>query len=273
MVSAQKNFGISVGGALLLHVLLVVLMVFGINHPVVKSIPLTAEIWSETGLESAAPKPVVDPVPPPPPPPPPPTPSVSNQIVIPPPSEPVKPVLESSIHADISVKIPSLKTLQQEQMVVRPKQKEVHKLTLKQKLEEDLKQQQLAAHQEEQLEQLKKLAEQEAQNDQAKVQSEVLRGQKMASIERYKQLIIQKIKNNTQVPEQAGAGIFLEVELTVLPTGELLMPIKIVKASSNPAYDQAVLDGIISSQPFPLPDDVELRREFRKTYLRIKNEH
>jgi colicin import membrane protein len=264
MVSAQKNFGISVGGALLLHLLLLVLIVFGMNHPVINSTPLTAEIWSETGLESAAPKPIIAPAPPPPPP-------APSAVVIPPP-EPVKPMVESPPHVDIAVKIPPLKIVQQEQ-AVHPEKKAILKRPLKQKLAEDLKQQQFEAHQEEQLDQLKEQADQEAKNDQAKIQSEALRGKKMTLIERYKQLIIQKIKNNTQVPEQVDAGVFLEVELTVLPTGEVMMPIKIIKASSNPAYDQAVLAGINRSQPLPLPDDVELRREFRKTYLRIKHEH
>ena len=273
MVSAHKNLGVSVGGALLLHVLLVFLLVFGVTHPVITSTPLTAEIWSETGSESAAPKPVIAPNPPTPPPPPPP--AASSPMVIPPPELAKPMVAENPPHADIAIKIPPLKTIQQEQVPVpvQQKKKEVQKRSLKQKLLDDLKQQQFEAHQEEQLDRLKEQANQEAQNEQAKVQSEVIQGKKMSLLERYKQLIIQKIKNNTQVPEPVGSGVVLEVELTVLPTGEVVMPIKVIKASSNPAYDRAVFDGIARSQPLPLPDDVELRREFRKTYLRIKNEH
>ncbi|NDU91248.1 MAG: TonB C-terminal domain-containing protein, partial [Ferrovum sp.] len=95
---------------------------------------------------------------------------------------------------------------------------------------------------------------------------------KAALIDRYKLAIISKIRGNTEVPEGVPSGTTLEVDLTVLPTGEVMMPVKIVKSSGNAFYDQAVVRGIMRSQPLPLPTEPELRREFRVTHLQLKHE-
>ena len=91
-------------------------------------------------------------------------------------------------------------------------------------------------------------------------------------IDRYKLAIINKIRGNTEVPEGVENGTTLEVDLTVLPTGEGMMPVKIVRSSGNALYDQAVVRGIMRSQPLPLPAEPELRREFRVTHLQLKHE-
>ena len=58
----------------------------------------------------------------------------------------------------------------------------------------------------------------------------------------------------------------------VLPTGEVLEPILIVKSSGNKAYDEAVERGIIRSQPLPLPEDPELWQQFRELRLPFTHE-
>lgn len=142
----------------------------------------------------------------------------------------------------------------------------------KRELEQEARQMKADALREQLADEAAQSARDEARRDQAARLALKAHAAQAALIDRYKQAIIRKIRNNTQVPNGVPDGIALEVDLTVLPTGEVLMPVRIVKPSVSPAYDRAVIQGIMRSQPLPLPDDPDLRREFRTTHLQLKHE-
>ncbi len=136
---------------------------------------------------------------------------------------------------------------------------------------EQIRQQRAEAVKEQQQEDARR-AQQVAQHKKAAQLAKAAQDAKAALIDRYKLALINKIRGNTAVPVGVPSGTTLEVDLAVLPTGEVMMPVKIVKPSGNPLYDQAVVRGIMRSQPLPLPAEPELRREFRVTHLQLKHE-
>ena len=237
--------------AITVHVLFVMVLVFGVawQHQVVA--PVEAELWSELPAAATVTKPPVPQPAPAPAPPPPPAP--------PAPAQPVTPPTPSA--ADIALK--------------KKKEKELEAQKQAQKREravaEQIRQQRAEAVKEQQQEDARR-AQQEAQRKKAAQLAKAAQEAKAALIDRYKLAIINKIRGNTEVPEGVPSGTILEVDLTVLPTGEVMMPVKIVKSSGNTLYDQAVVRGIMRSQPLPLPTEPELRREFRVTHLQLKHE-
>ncbi len=224
--------------AILVHVLFVMVLVFGVAWQHQVSAPVEAELWSD--IPSAAK--VTTPVPPP-----------AQVKDIPPPGKPaaaVKSVPQPPSAADISLK----------------KKKEQERV-----LAEQIHQQRVEALKEQQQDNARRAEESERRNKAAQL-AKVAQAGKASLIDQYKLAIINKIRGNTEVPDGVENGTTLELDLTVLPTGEVLLPVKIVKPSGNPLYDQAVVRGIIRSQPLPLPTEPELRREFRVTHLQLKHE-
>ncbi len=155
----------------------------------------------------------------------------------------------------------------------KEKELEGKKQTQKQEraLADQIHQQRAEALKEQQQDDARRVQEQERRKKAAQL-AKAAQDAKAVLIDRFKLAIISKIRGNTEVPEGVNNGTTLEVDLTVLPTGEVLMPVKIVKPSGNPLYDQAVVRGIMRSQPLPLPTEPELRREFRVTHLQLKHE-
>ena len=233
--------------AVSVHILFVMVLVFGVawQHQVVA--PVEAELWSELPAPATVTKPPMpQPAPPPAPAPPPPAPA------------PVKPVQPAPPPAPSAADI-ALKKKQEKEL-------EAKKQTQKREraVADEIRQQRAEA--------LKEQQQEEAQRKKAAQLAKAAQEAKAALIDRYKLAIINKIRGNTEVPEGVPSGTTLEVDLTVLPTGEVMMPVRIVKSSGNALYDQAVVRGIMRSQPLPLPAEPELRREFRMTHLQLKHE-
>ncbi len=61
-----------------------------------------------------------------------------------------------------------------------------------------------------------------------------------------------KIKGNIIAPPDVGADVRVKFSVTVLPDGTV-MRMRLVRASSNKLYDDAVERAILKSQPLPLP--------------------
>ena len=72
-----------------------------------------------------------------------------------------------------------------------------------------------------------------------------------------------KIKRNIVEPRDLPTGIHGKFSITVLPGGSVLN-VRLVKASGNAAYDNAVERAILKSQPLPVPEDVTLFQKFRE---------
>ena len=72
-----------------------------------------------------------------------------------------------------------------------------------------------------------------------------------------------KIKRNIVEPRDLPPSIHGKFSITVLPGGSVLN-VRLVKASGNAAYDNAVERAILKSQPLPVPEDVTLFQKFRE---------
>ena len=256
--------------ALLVHALFVAILVFGVSwqrHP--DPAPLMAELWSDipkpaTVTEVTPPQPVT----PEPPAQPAPTPMLAPPRVEPTPAPPhpePKPALPATPSAaDIALKKKKEKAAQEAKRQADQQQREkILADQLRQERQDALKEERRDAALRADAEVRRRQAEQLAQN---------ARAAQAAAVDRYKLAIINKIRGNTEVPEGVQSGLTLEVDVTILPDGGVLEPVRIVKPSGDPRYDQAVLRGILRSQPLPLPSDVALRRLFRVTHLQIHHE-
>lgn len=263
--------------ALGVHGLFLAVLVVGVSwQRRVVSTPMQAELWSELPTPatsthvpppspnpepSEAAEPARPPSPAPPkvePPQPAPTPAPKAR---PAPAAAPPAAASSALKAEIALEKKKRQELEQ------------HKLALKRQkeLEEQLRQERAEAAQEKKQDDARR-AINEIRHERQVQLAQAVQAAKAAQIDRYKLAIINKIKNNTEVPEGVPNGTTLDVDLTILPTGEVLTPIKIVQSSGNAQYDQAVIRGIMRSQPLPLPPDMALRRDFRTTHLQLRHE-
>jgi len=94
--------------------------------------------------------------------------------------------------------------------------------------------------------------------------------EKAAEIDRvvgeYKLKIQAKIKRNIVMPPNVPDNASAVFSVTLLPGGSVLA-VRLVKASGNAQYDQAVERAILKSEPLPLPPDVALFNKFRELKL------
>ena len=88
-------------------------------------------------------------------------------------------------------------------------------------------------------------------------------------INEYKAKIQAKIKANVNKNLCGDGSPEIRVEISVLPTGQISGNPKITKSSENSACDEAVERAIIASEPLPLPDDPDLKSQFRNLNLRF----
>ncbi len=262
------------------HVLFIAVLVVGVSwQRRVVSTPLQAELWAELPVPATSNKPQVEPnqtdsAPTPP------------QQVPTPPSPSPKRVREDSAPAaptpakatPARVEAAPMNNHQESQAEIalekrKKQEQERQKLALKRQkeMEEQLRQERAEAVREKKQDDARR-ALSEIQHEKQVQLAQAVQAAKAAQIDRYKLAIINKIKNNTEVPEGVPDGTTLEVDVTILPTGEVLSPIKIVQSSGSAQYDQAVIRGIMRSQPLPLPPDMALRRDFRTTHLQLRHE-
>lgn len=66
-----------------------------------------------------------------------------------------------------------------------------------------------------------------------------------------------KIKSNIVLPPDIPGNPEAIFDVVQLPTGEVLLPVKLRKSSGHKAYDEAVERAIIKSSPLPKPDRSE----------------
>ena len=88
-------------------------------------------------------------------------------------------------------------------------------------------------------------------------------------INEYKAKIQAKIKANVNKNLCGDGSPEIRVEISVLPTGQISGTPKITKSSENSACDEAVERAIIASEPLPLPDDPDLKSQFRNLNLKF----
>lgn len=244
--------------ALAMHVLFLVLLVFGVTWQQKKSdIAAVVELWRD--LPQAAP-PKVEATPPPQPEskpvPPPPAPRVEAK----PPPRP-----EPAPKPDIALK---------EKLEKERKLKEQQALEIRKKAEEKAREAE-AEKKRAETEALKKKQAEEAEArrvaaEQQKARDALAAQQAAANakvVDEYKRRISEKIRRFIVLPPGVNDAAQVEFEIIVLPGGEV-MGARLKRASNSiPAYDAAVERAILRAQPLPLPPDPALMRQFRELNL------
>jgi colicin import membrane protein len=165
-----------------------------------------------------------------------------------------------------------------EQKEVEQKQKELDDLRkkealdkIKQEAREDQLRDKKAAEKQEKLERdkaLRKLQE-DMSNENGADEAKASSAANASLIGEYKAKIQAKIKNNVNKTLCGDGSPEIRIEISVLPTGQIGGTPKITKSSGNEACDGAVERAIIASEPLPLPDDPELKAQFRNLNLKF----
>lgn len=261
--------------SLVVHAAFLAFLFFGVSWQRHEPAPMMAEIWSNipkpaTTREVQAPaaEPVVPQPPQPTPPAPPPKP-MPPELPTPPARSVDTPKPPVEAHAPKPAEI-ALEKKHQKAVEEAQKKKELAQKREK-LLTEQLHQERLEALKEQRRDAQRRV-EAEVQQRRAEQMAQNARAAQAALADRYKLAIIQRIRGRTEVPEDVPAGLTLEVDITILPDGGVLEPVRIVKSSGDSRYDEAVVRGILRSQPLPLPSDVALRRLFRVTHLQLHHE-
>lgn len=221
------------------HVLFAAVLVFGVAWHAKAPQRYEAELWTDL------PQPAVAPTPVPPP---------------PRPEEPIKAAPPKPMLAP-----PPPKALPVPAVDIALKKKKVRELQV-----EQLRLEKLAAQKE--LKDAEVARAQALRVQQLQAQQAAAQAAKKSELQRYTNAIIDKIKSNIRVTDGISKGIVVQVKITVLPDGSVLEPIRIMIPSGNKAWDEAALQGIMRSQPLPLPTDPALRRDMRDLVLLINYE-
>jgi len=299
--SEPKKF-LSGALALSVHILFIVMMVFGLSW---KSHPpegMVVELWSEL------PKPISEPVTPAKPSKPVPEPVKAKPVEPPKHLEPVKPepaksepIKPAPVPKDITppVKKPEIELKQKPEPIkeIKPdleelkKKEEAEKLKKleEQKKEQERKQelekkkaleQQKEIEKQKELQKQKELAaqkqkEQEAKEAKARREAEAQRAAQQAAagrlageIEKYKAMIRAKIRSRTVMPPDLPGNPKVEFMVTLLPGGDVL-DVRLSKSSGHPVFDSAVERAIFLSKPLPVPPDPVLFKDFRALNIEV----
>ena len=142
---------------------------------------------------------------------------------------------------------------------------------LQAELREDQLSEKKAAEKQEKLERdkaLRKLQE-EMSSENGADESKASSAANAGIINEYKAKIQAKIKANVNKNLCGDGSPEIRVEISVLPTGQISGNPKITKSSENSACDEAVERAIIASEPLPLPDDPDLKSQFRNLNLKF----
>lgn len=105
-----------------------------------------------------------------------------------------------------------------------------------------------------------KLAEAQAKLAEAATASK--RQAEVASVVgQYRDLISAKVRGNTRLPDNLAGNPQVRCLVKLLPTGEV-QSVRVTQSSGNAAYDEAVVRGIWKSSPLPLPGERDARAAF-----------
>ncbi len=236
--------------ALVMHVLFLILLIFGVNWKKPEPAAMVAELWSS--LPPVAPPKVA---------PPPPPPKAEPKPLPPPPKMEPKPEPKPQPKADIELHEKKEKERKaKEQAALEKKRREEQALAEKKKREEEQRLEALKLQQAKEAE-AKRLAQEQA-DAQAKLAREqaVARGRE---IDKYRQAIADRIRRFIIEPASIQGEPVTVLSITVLPGGEVL-DVKTVKSSGQPAWDNACESAIRRAQPLPVPSEPALMREFRE---------
>jgi len=259
-----------IAGALALgvHVVFVLLLVFGVSWQTRHPAPVMVDLWEALPPPPPVAKPARPPVPAPVKTPEPvkakpaPRPAVDE----PPPKTPDIALEKKKAESERQKKLQAMQAAEekaradaarkaQEAQLAERKKREL----LRQMEEEDLTRRmadEVAASEARQA----KLAEAQAKLAEAATASK--RQAEVASVVgQYRDLISAKVRGNTRLPDNLAGNPQVRCLVKLLPTGEV-QSVRVTQSSGNAAYDEAVVRGIWKSSPLPLPGERDARAAF-----------
>lgn len=264
----EPGRGLAIVLAVLVHLIFVAVLVFGVNWQTKEASPVMAELWSGLPAPKAAPQPAPRPEPKPEPEPEPEPKPRPEPKPLPKP----EPRVEQSKPAKAAIE---LKEKEKKRKEEERKKAEAEKQREEVKRQELEKQKQQKQKLERAMQEQQRLHEAEAQRQQKEVANALARQQASArqrEVDGYKSKIRDKIKRfiNNQ-PCQTLNNPEAEFDVTLMPTGQLLMDPRLKRSSGNAACDQAIERGILRAQPLPLPPaDSGFFSEFRELNLVLR---
>ncbi|MFN3544007.1 MAG: energy transducer TonB [Thiobacillus sp.] len=252
-----------IAGALSLavHVLFVVMLVFGVSWQTQPTGPVAVDLWE--ALPAASPPPRPRPVPPPEP--------VKPEAVKPAPAPEPAPVPKPTpVPKPVAEPAPKAPDIALERK--RAEQKAMAEAAARER--EQAERQRAEAQRREQLrrqeeaELMRRMAEEEAaeaarltQLAEARAAASRRQAEAASLIAQYRDLISAKVRGNTRLPDNLVGNPEVRIRVRLLPTGEV-QSVQLTRSSGNPAYDDAVLRAIEKSSPLPLPADRDARAAF-----------
>jgi colicin import membrane protein len=234
-LNAQEKL-ISGGVAAGMHLLFLALLVFGVNWQKHIEPPVNmVDLWSPPApVAEAPPAPPPEPAPPPPP-------------------QEVKP--EPKLRTPAPVKaVPKPEAVKPDITFKDKKDKEREKEREKDKRAEEKKQQD-ARKKEQEAQQAQAAEAQRVANEQAEAQRRVAEQAVAAQvrlIDEYKSRIQAQIYKAMQPFDDLPKDTFAEIEITVLPDGNVLSTV-VKKNSASARFNEAVERAVLKAQPLPVP--------------------
>ncbi|MGV8991865.1 MAG: cell envelope integrity protein TolA [Thiobacillus sp.] len=246
--------------ALGVHVLFLLLLVFGVSWQTQHPAPVMVDIWDALPQQ------------------PPPKPRPQPKIV---PPKPVKlPVPVNAEPAPVVKEVPPLKAPDIALEKRKADAERVQKLKALQEAEQKARSE--AAHieaeaikkkrellrkmEEEAL--LQRIADEDTANEtrrqkqaEARAAANKRQAELATAVGIYRDKISATVRGNTRLPDNLKGNPEVRCLVRLLPTGEVLS-VRVTQSSGNVAYDEAVVRAIEKSSPLPLPAEREARKEF-----------
>jgi colicin import membrane protein len=244
--------------ALGVHVLFVLLLVFGVSWQTQHPAPVMVDLWESLPKQAPVvppPRPRPEPVK---------TPEPVKAVPVPKPVEKAPPPIKAPDIA-LEKKKADAERLKQQQIEEKARVEAARKAHEKQ-LAEQKKRELLRQMEEEDL--MRRMADEDAAN--AARQAQLAEARAAASkhqaevasvVGQHRDLISAKVRGNTRLPGNLKGNPEVRCLVKLLPTGEVLS-VRVTQSSGNVAYDDAVMRAIEKSSPLPLPADREARAAF-----------
>jgi colicin import membrane protein len=244
--------------SLLVHVVFLGILIFSFNWKAVQPANIAqVELWDSIPVVQE--KPVVKPEPPKPEPRPEPRPEPKPE----PKPEPPKPESVPEPKAVIQVK----KEPEKPKPVEKPKEKPKEKPPEK-KVEKKPEPDPLAELKKQMLEEQMELRPQPAPAapSPSPAESAAMQGE----VDKYISAISRKIRQNVNRQVCGTGKPELELEISLMPTGEVIGTPRLLKGSGLSACDDAVVRAVLQSQPLPVPTEANLFARFRDLRLKFR---
>lgn len=237
--------------SVLVHGILLAILVFSFDWKTVQPANVAqVELWDSLPAPQVKPQPKPEPKP-----------------------EPPKPEPKPEPKAEIQVKKEPVKEKPPEKKVEKPKPKPPEKKVEKKPEPPKPEPEKLNKQK---LEELQKMlaAEEMKVQDQPKSEAPAVNAAEAAAnaaeVDKYVSLISRKIRQNVN-RQLCGTGKpELELEISLMPTGEVIGTPKLLKGSGLSACDESVERAILQSQPLPVPPQADLFARFRDLRLKFR---